>query len=280
MQLRRILALFFVCAALLAAASCSRPLAQSSDTSKLLGAWYDNTTGDEYKFISDSMLVVPHVQTGGGNAVTYRIVDGDKLDILSGGSHHVSVIESVTAERLELADPVNGAKQYFYRNITRTQHLKSVEASARVAVSEFGTVTPDPTIVWVGKKPTGKGTEWVDWAPTSLSTYGGVWDWSTLKRDKAPALTSGDGDSMGFSFSFARKVPTAKEMKALYDDTGIEATAGAGRIDVGYSASKAKYPAGTMVYYPGGLIYSLGDGYAIGVDIDRKGESFVPRTHK
>jgi hypothetical protein len=49
---------------------------------------------------------------------------------------------------------------------------------------------------------------------------------------------------------------------------------------VGYSASKAAYAAGTMVYLPGGLIYSLGDGFAVAVGLDRKTQSFVPVTHE
>jgi hypothetical protein len=279
MRQRRIIAPLCAALVLLALAGFYRPHARVSASGELLGTWYDSESGDEYKFISDSVLVVPHTQSGGGNAVSYRILDDNKLDIVSEGSHHVSIIQGVTADRLILADPIDGVQQYFYRSISRTRHIKSIEASARVAVSDFGTVTPEPEIIWVAKKPTGKGTEWVDWSPTTLSTYGIVWDWSKLKRDKTPALTSGGGDKMGFSFKFSRKVPSAKEIKAFYTDTSLEATAGLRHIDVGYSASKAKYPAGTMVYLNGGMIYSLGDGFAIAVGVDPKGESFVPLTH-
>ena len=266
--------------AVVALAGCSRAQAQSSPSAKLLGTWYDSVSGGEYRFVSDSILVVPHAQAGGGNAVSYRILDGDKLDIVAGSSHHVSFIESVTADALTLADPITGWRQHLYRSVSRTQHIKSVEASALAAVSEFATVTPDPTIVWVAKKPTGKGSEWTDWAPTTLSAYGTAWEWTGLKPDKVPVGTSGGGDAMGYSVSFTRKVPTTKALQDLLADTSIEATAGLDHIDVGYSASKAKYAAGTLVYLPGGLIYSLGDGFAIGVALDRKAESFVPRTHK
>lgn len=279
MRTRRVFGLLCVATALLAIAGCVRPQAQSSPASKLLGTWYDSRTGDEYKFISDSMLVVPHVQPGGGNAVTYRILDGDKLDILSSGSHHVSVIDRVTADRLTLADPITASKQYFYRSMSRTQYIKSIEASALAAASQLGTIGAYPSIVWVAKEPKGKGAEWVDWSPTTMTGYGTAWNWSTLKRDKKPALTWGAGPTMGYSFSFTRKVPTPKQLKAFQKDTSIEATAGLSHIDVGYSASKAQYPAGTLVYLPGGLIYSLGDGFAIGVALDRKAESFVPLTH-
>ncbi|MDR3685595.1 MAG: hypothetical protein P4L93_01370 [Coriobacteriia bacterium] len=279
MNLRRALGLLAVIAVLVLA-GCLRPQAQSSPQGKLLGTWFDSQSGDEYKFITDSVLVVPRAQPGGGNAVTYRIVDGDKLDIESSGSHHVSVIESVTPDRLTLADPISGAPQYFYRSIAKTRFIKSVEATALAAVSQFGTITPNPEIVWLARKPTGKGTEWVDWMPTTLNTYGTAWDWSSLKRDKTLARTWGGGSAMGYSFSFVRPVPSNKSLEGLKKDTSIDATAGFPIIDVGYSASKAKYPAGTMVYLPGGMIYSLGDGYAIGVALDRKNQSFVPLTHK
>ena len=279
MKTKRVLGLFGAAIALLALVGCSHSQAQSSASAKLLGTWYDSQSGDEYKFISDSVLVVPHPQAGGGNAVTYRILGGDNLDIFSSGSHHVSVIDSLSADSLALTDPINGARQYFYRSMAKTAHAKSLETSALAAASEFGTITPDPTIVWVAKKPTGKGSEWVDWAPSTLSAYGTAWDWSTLKRDKTPVRTSGGGSAMGYSFTFARKVPTPQQLETLYQDTSIETTAGLSRIDVGYAVSKAKYPAGTMVYLPGGLIYSLGDGYAIAVGVDRKAQAFFPLTH-
>jgi hypothetical protein len=207
-------------------------------------------------------------------------LDGNMLDVDSGSSHKVSRIERVTTDTLTLSDPISGRIQRLYRDISRTQHVRSTQTSALAAVSDFATLTPEPAIVWVATKPSGKGSEWTDWAPTTLSAYGTAWDWTALKRDGTAVLTSGGGDTMGYSFSFARKVPTTQQLKALQEDTSIEATAGFQHIDVGYSASKAKYPAGELVYLPGGLIYSLGDGFAIGVTIDRKTESFVPRTHR
>jgi len=279
MNTRKSLGLLCAAIALLMLGGCSHPQAQSSASSRLLGAWYDNKSGDEYKFISSSMLAVPHPQPGSGNVVPYRILDGDKLDIVSSGSHHVSIIQSITADRLTLADPLSNAPQYFYRNMARTEHIKSVEASALAAASHFATTGVYPSIVWVAPKPTGKGSEWADWSPTSLTTYNTAWDWSTLKRDKTLALTFGAGPTMGYAFSFTRKVPTPQQLAAVYKNTSIEATAGLPHIDVGYSAAKAQYPAGTLVYLPGGLICSLGDGFAIGVALDRKAESFVPLTH-
>lgn len=265
---------------LTALAGCSRAQAQASPSAKLLGTWYDSSSASEYRFVSDSLLVVSHTQTDGGNAVTYRILDGDMLDIDSGTGHRVSRIQSVTTDTLTLTDPISGRQQRLLRDVSRTERVKSMETSALAAASNFATLTPDPTIVWVAKKPTGTGSEWTDWAPTTLSAYGTAWDWAALARDDATVLTSGGGDTMGYSFSFSRKAPSSQQLKALLADTGIEATAGLQHIDVGYSASKAKYAAGTLVYLPGGLIYSLGDGFAIGVAIDRKTESFVPSTHR
>lgn len=279
MNTRRILGLLCAATALLALVGCSHPQVQPSMSARLRGAWYDSKSGDEYKFISDTMLAVPHAQTGGGNVVPYRVLDGDKLDIVSSGAHHVSIIASISADRLVLADPLSGAPQYLYRTMARTQYIKSVEASALAAASRMSSVGVYPTIEWVAAKPTGKGSEWVDWSPTTLTAYGTAWDWSTLKRDKKLALTSGAGPTMGYAFSFTRTVPNAKRLQAIYKDTGVEATAGLSHIDVGYSASKAQYPAGTLVYVPGGLICSLGNGYAIGVALDKKNQAFVPLTH-
>jgi hypothetical protein len=113
----------------------------------------------------------------------------------------------------------------------------------------------------------------------TLSGYGQAWDWKSLKRDKTPVASAGGGDNAGYSFAFIRKVPTDKELKALAADTSIEAIPGGNRIDVGYSASKVQYPAGTVVYLPKGTILSLGDGFAIALDIDPASKSFVPRTY-
>ena len=84
---------------------------------------------------------------------------------------------------------------------------------------------------------------------------------------------------MGYSFTFTRKIPTKVSLDSLRSDGSIDATAGLARIDVGYSATKAAYPAGTLVYLPGGLIYSLGDGFAIALVRDAHTQSFVPFTH-
>jgi hypothetical protein len=263
-----------------ALAGCARAQAQSSDSGSLRGTWFESQNGGEYQFIGDSVLVLPKTQATGGNAVTYRLLDGDKLDVTSGESHFVSRITSLTADTLLLTDPVTGTRQRFYRNLSRTAHVRSLEATAASKVSRFATMTTEPTIIWAADKPTGKGTQWTSWSPKTLAVYGRAWDWTALKRDRTPMKSSGVGATRGYSFSFDRKMPTAEKLLAFNEENSVEATMGLRYIDVGYSASKAQYPAGVMVYLPTGLVYSLGDGYAIAVGLDRKGQAFVPLTRK
>jgi hypothetical protein len=261
-------------------AGCARAQAESPAPASLLGTWFESQNGGEYQFVGDSVLVLPKVQATGGNAVTYRVLDGNKLDVTSGESHFVSTIASLTADTLILSDPVTGTRQRFYRALSRTKYAQSLESTAATKVSRFATMSIEPSIVWVAEKPTGKGTQWTSWSPRTLGTYGKAWEWTTLKRERTPMKTSGSGELRGYSFSFTRKVPTAEKILAFNEDGSVEATMGLQHLDVGYSASKAQYPAGALVYLPTGLIYSLGDGYAIAVGLDRKGQSFVPVTRK
>jgi hypothetical protein len=280
MSTRRRLSALCAAIALTALAGCGHGVATTDIPGKLLGTWYDDRSGEEYRFISDTLVVIPHAQAGGGNAATYRLVGTSTLDITSAGTHHVSVVQSVGPEVLTLADPLGGFQQHLHRHLPQTQRARSLEASALVAASNFATLAPEPEIVWAAKKPTGKGAEWTDWAPSTLAAYASAWDWSILKRCGSPILVSGNGDSAGYAFTFARTPPTAQKLEDLRTESSIEATAGHYRIDVGYSASKAHYPPGTLVYLRGGLIYSLGDGFALRVGLDRKHESFVPLTHR
>ena len=259
-------------------AGCAHADAQPPAAPSIGGMWFESRTGGEYQFVGDNVLVLPKTRPEGGNAATYRVLEGDKLDVVSGQSHYVSDIESLTAETLVLADPVTGTRQQLFRDLARTQHLRSIEATAAMKVSRFATVTIDPNILWVAERPTGKGSQWTSWSPKTLGTYSRAWEWASIKRDQAPPKTSGGGELRGYSFSFGRKVPTAEQIRAFGDGASVEATRGLQHLDVGYSASKAQYPAGTMVYLPTGLIFSLGDGYAIAVDLDRRGQSFVPLT--
>ena len=258
------------------AAGCMRPKA-ASISSPLLGTWYESRTGEPYRFVSASMLVVPQAQTGGGNAVEYRIVDGDKLDITADGSHHVSIIKSANNQAFTLEDPLSGKDQPFLRDLTKTTFVHSMEASAQLAISNFGTTTPDPAIVWLAPQP--KDAKWAEWDSTSIAAYGTTWDWGGIVRDSTPIRVSGVGDASGYSFTFTRRVPTAEQLAGIGADTGITTIPGSAKIDVGYSRAAARYPAGTMVYLQSGLIYSLGEGFAMGVDLDKENHSFIPLTH-
>jgi hypothetical protein len=273
-------ALLLLTLTLLGAAGCARAQAQSPETPALLGSWFENESGGEYQFVGDNVLVLPKTQATGGNAVTYRVLDGDKLEVVSGQSHYVSEITTLTTSTLVLSDPVTGANQKLLRSLARTRHLKSIEATAAIKVTRLATMTVDPNILWVAEKPVGKGSQWTSWSPKTLDTYRAAWVWTTVKRDRTPPQTSGGGDTRGYSFGFKRKVPASAQILAFNEEASVEATKGFEYLDVGYSASKAQYPAGTMVYLPTGLIYSLGDGYAIAIGLDRRGQSFVPVTRK
>ena len=264
----------------LALAGCARAQAQSPAPPTLLGSWYESVSGSEYQFIEDGVLVLPKTLVAGGNAATYRVLEGDKLDVVSGQSHYVSEIESLTADDLVLADPVTGTRQHLHRSLSRTAHLKSLEATAAAKLSRFATMTIEPAIIWVAERPTGKGSQWTTWSPKTLETYGKAWTWATIKRDRRAATTSGGGSQRGYSFSFKRQLPTGEQIQSLSEEASLEATRGLSRIDVGYSASKAQYPAGSVVYLPTGLVFSLGDGYAIALGLDRARQSFVPVTRR
>jgi hypothetical protein len=280
MRHKKVLGALLLVLMLLAVSGCARAQAQSPESATLLGTWFENESGGEYQFVGDNVLVLPKTQATGGNAVTYRVLDGDKLEVVSGQSHYVSEITSLTTSTLVLSDPVTGANQKLFRSLARTRHLKSIEGTAATKVTRFATMTVDPNILWVAEKPTGKGSQWTSWSPKTLDTYRKAWVWTTVKRDRTLPKTSGGGDTRGSSFSFKRKVPTSAQILAFNDEASVEATKGLDHLDVGHSASKAQYPAGTMVYLPTGLIYSLGDGYAIAISLDRKGQSFVPATRK
>lgn len=257
---------------------CARHL-QPTTAEMLHGTWYETRTGDAYDFTDGSLLIVPHAQAGGGNAVTYSLVSGDRLDIQTAGSHRVSNIVTITPALLVLADPASNFQQRFVRDSAKTDLAKSLQVGALTAASQMPTLTTEPMITWVAPQPQGKGTEWTLWMTTSIDGYAQAWDWASLKPDRGAILTTGTGDSKAYTFSFTRKVPTEQYLRKYAADTSIEASAGLSHIDIGYSASKAAYPAGELVYLPGGLIYSLGNGYALAVTLDPKSEAFMPVTH-
>jgi hypothetical protein len=270
-----------VLAALLAVALCGglAGCGKPAVADQLLGSWYESRTGAQYRFVSRDVLVVPDAQPGSGNAVTYSVVGDDRLDVRAAGSHRVSIIDKLTTATLVLADPLSGRTEPFFRDAAKTTFAARLASGALRHASQASSLTAGPDIVWVARKP---AKAWArDWATSTFDVYATSWDWAALKRTALPVKSAGGGDTLAFSFTFARKVPSASALASASAaaDPSSEPTAGRRYIDVGYSASKAAYPAGTLVYLPGGMIYSLGDGYAIAVGLDSKAEGFFPITH-
>lgn len=252
----------------------------ASPSQALLGTWFEDRTGAEYQFVSDSLLVVPHAQPGGGNAVTYRLLGGNQLDVVANGAHHVSQIAELTPASLALADPLTGGRQIFYREPTRTAFARGLEQGALAHARAMATLAADPSIVWVAARPRGKSGVWGAWPTSTMDTYGSAWDWSAVHTSTVPATAAGGGDAIAYSFTLRRTVPSQDYLAGLVVGDSVEPTAGAPKIDVGYSATMVPYAAGTLVYLPKGLVYSLGDGYAIAVGVAPKAKGFYPLTHQ
>lgn len=246
---------------------------------QLLGTWYDARTGAQYRFVSDRLLVLPR-RVFGGNAVAYTFSPPNSIDVVVGGAHHAIVVKKLTAEELVLTDPVTGVDQSLARGLGSSAFAKRLAWQAKQHAASIASFTADPTIVLAAKPPKGPASEWTTWSPSSLDDYAMAWDWRTLRRVSAPVATSGGGAEAGYSFTFVRQVPKASDMATAQANASEILTSGAHYVDVGYSATKADYPAGTLVYLGGGFIYSLGDGYAIAVTTDSVNKAFVPVTHK
>jgi len=275
MSRAKILAVLVAVALLGGLASCGQP---PTTADRLLGSWYESHSGAQYVFVSDGVLVVPSAQPGSGNAVSYAVLGSDRLDVKAGGAHRVSIIRTLTSGTLVLADPLSGRTEPFLRDPGRTGYASRLASGALRHASQVPSLSAESDIVWVAKKP---ATAWArDWATSTFDVYGTAWDWSGLKRARVPVQTAGGGDTLAFSFTLQRKVPSRSALASASPDPSTEPTAGERYIDVGYSASKAVYPAGTLVYLQGGMIYSLGDGYAIAVGLDRKAKGFFPITHR
>lgn len=307
---RVLLAAVLLLAVSLTASGCAKTAsAESSPT--ILGTWYDDATGAQYRFISDSLVVVPWKTPGGGNALAYSL-DGGRLDIVFGEEHRVSVVEELDAGRLVLADPITTERQVLMREVGTTRFASDLAAGAERLLREAGTVAAAPDIEWASEMPEGEGTEWTAWSPSTLDAYAGAWDWT--RATWAPEFgvaTSGGGETMGFSFTLLRVPPpgeaSGEESETAAADGGetaeaedgsaatgetdaadpaaaleeyVEDPPGLPYIDVGYSAAKSDYAAGTLVYLDGGLVYHLGEGYAIPVELDADAQGFRPVTHE
>jgi hypothetical protein len=260
----------------------------TAKTASLTGTWFDDATGAQYRFVSDSVLVVPREIPGGGNAVAYSRVGTDAIDLVYAGVHRVSVIDELTPDRLVLADPLSDQRQVLWSDAGRTAFASALATSALDHVSVIGSITAAPDIDWVADTPTDADPDWTTWSPSSLDVYAAEWDWASLMlAEGKPIVATGGGPGIAFTFTMQRVLPTKDELASARAgltgaaaNSSTEPTAGLQYIDVAYSASRTDYAAGTLVYLPGGgLIYSLGDGYAIPVGLDPATESFVPVTH-
>ena len=280
--------LVLVLGALLSGCASSTARAESPGPS-LIGSWFDDVTGTQYRFVSDHVVVVPREIPGGGNGLTYSRVSSDTIDIEYSGVHRVSTIDTLTPELLVLGDPLTDQRQMLYRDAGRTAFASQLATAAVDHASVVGSLTIAPDIQWIGDMPTDKSASWTEWSPATLAPYLAEWNWSQIARAKGALIqATGGGTNIAFTFTLVRKVPTGPQLDAAYTayqsahrgDGSTEATAGLKFIDVGYSASKLDYTAGTLVYLPGGLIFSLGDGYAIPVGFDKKNKAFVPLTHR
>jgi hypothetical protein len=253
----------------------------------LIGNWFDDVNGTQYRFVSDSVVVVPRELPGGGNALTYSRLGTDRIDIVYGAVHRVSIIDELTPQRLVLADPLSDERQLLLSDAGKTTFASQLATTAVDHASVVGSLTASPDITWVADMPQGEDPDWTTWSASSLDAYAAEWDWASLMKAKgAPIKASGGGPTIAFTFTLERTIPTAAELSAAHAklkgpaaDTSVEPTAGLKYIDVGYSASKTDYEAGTLVYFAGGFAYSLGDGYAIPVGLDLATQSFVPITH-
>ena len=241
----------------------------------LAGAWYDSRTGTQYQFIGDHTLVLQRPQPDGSNAVTFSLPDDKTLDVTARGVHRVSTIATLTADALVLIDPVSGTPQNLFRDARRTTYAARLARGAVEHAAGFAGLTAATDITWTAARPAGDAAAWGDWSPSTLDAYAQEWDWVHVKPARVPIAIAGGGDAMAYSFTLKRRVAVAPPADA--GDT--KTVRGSTFIDVGYSVSKQEYPAGTLVYLRSGLLYSLGDGYAVAVRPDIANEAFIPITH-
>ncbi len=284
-MLRRRLALAVVLVlVLLAAAGCTQS-ASDVTYSKLKGVWYESSSGLQYDFASRTQLVLPEVQANGGNTIKYEILDGTKIALAQDGATQVSEIKTLDEQTLVTHNPTTGANKTFFRDLKKTDFAKAQEkmvAGALAALKRFPTIEPKQKIVWTTVPPSGGDIPpWPLWPTSSIARYKTAWNWIDFTRASNEITSSGTGADAGYAITFERSVPTTEQLDAYYAKTGIVVGPGGPLIDVGYSSTVATYPAGTFVYQGDIMIYSLGEGYALGVRIGAtKAQGFTPYTYR
>jgi hypothetical protein len=264
---------------LLAAAGCASTEQRTLES--LRGAWYDDATGLKYEFVSDAELVVPETQPDGGNTVKYSIVSGDNLRIENAGVVRIAKITELTDEKLILAASAANEAGVYYRewaNTTVGRKQARLIDGAMEAAGRFPKIRPLGGIVWTSARPSGKGSGWTTWPTTTMGRYRTGWDWTSLTATETSIDASGTGDAAVYTVSLGRTPPTQEELDAKGEKPGVLKTGGP-HLPVGYSPSFKKQPAGTLFYTERGMLYSLGEGYAIGVRIGlTQAEGFWPMT--
>jgi hypothetical protein len=247
----------------------------------LRGAWYDDGTGLKYEFVSDAELVVPETQPDGGNTVKYSIVSGDNLRIENAGVVRIAKITELTDEKLVLAASAANEAGVYYREWAKTtvgkKQTQLIEGALEAA-GRFAATRPMGGIVWISTRPSGKGSGWTTWPTTTIGRYRTAWDWTSLTAAEGSVDASGTGEKAVYTVSLVRTPPTQEELDAKGGKSGVLKTGGP-RLPVGFSAAFKKQPAGTLFYTERGMLYSLGEGYAIGVRIGlTQEEGFWPMT--
>lgn len=258
--------------------------ATHSTYAQLKGVWYQSSTGLKYDFTSPTQLVIPITQPNGGNTIGYKIVDDNKLAFTQNGATQVLEIKKLDGDQLVTHDPASGQDKAYFRDLGRTdfaQNRAKIAAGALAAIKRFPTIVPQAKIVWTVVPPSGNMPAWPLWSTSTMDVYRKAWSWSDVKAADASVDTSGSGSSTGYAVVFKRTVPTAETLTAS-SQGGRIVEPGGPFIDVGYSASMAKYPAGTFVYLSSGImVYSLGGGYALGVRVGpSESVGFVPYTYR
>jgi len=251
--------------------------------SRLKGVWYESTEGLKYDFASETQIVLPSAQSNGSNTVQYSILDNSRLSLTYDGGTQILEIKRLDGQELVTHNPTTGADKTYFRDFNKTalaQARAKMANGALAALKRFPTIDPRPEIVWTVAPPSGNVPPWPTWPTSTIERYKTAWDWNDVRRSQSDVKISGSGADAGYGVAFQRSVPTTDELAAYYARTGQVVDPGGPLIDVGYSASKAKYPAGTFIYVKGGMLYSLGDGYALGLRIGQtEDRAFAPYTY-